>query len=298
MACGSGAIGDIGDAPLAVEALAVGAAVAGAARVVDVEHGKATARIELHARLQARVRHARGPAMRQHQGRRGGTLRSAMVRVHRRVVDAVHRLPLRVLEREHLATADESGLDEIRRPFCDRMHAAPRKPHDGRRPDRRAHQRGEAVADGQRVVDARGFSLQPAGSNGASAGELADVQVRHAARRRNGSEAPVGMQRITARAEHPLRPPKLGAGGTMHASNSGTVPAIEMPPTGLVPGEIKVTVGAPFRLKHRAAIAAGDTLRPLEKAVLAHVRHVQRGAVPRHVRQIPGEERQPAAVGR
>ena len=66
------------------------------------------------------------------------------------------------------------------------------------------------------------------------------------------------MQGIAARSKHPLRPPELGADGTMHTNGLASVPAIEVAPARLVPGEVKVAVRLPFRLEHRAAIAAGN----------------------------------------
>ena len=260
---GSGrAIGDIGDAPLPVEALAIGAAIAGAAPIVDVEHREATARIKLHAQLQAGVGHAGGPTMRQDQGGRQGAPRSAIIRVHGRIVDAVDRLPLSVLECEHLATADEPGLDEVCRPFGDRMQATAAEFYDGRRCDRRRHQGSEAVADSQRIVDACGFILRATGSSCTSARKSADFQNRHPAHRGDGSKSPVGVQCVTARTEHPLRPPEFGAGGAMDAYGLAFVPAIELAPAGLVPGEVELTVGAPLGLEHRAAIAAGNASGP------------------------------------
>mgnify|MGYP003694200065 CR=1 FL=1 len=87
---GGGTIGHVGDAPGRIEPLAVGAAEARAARVVDVEHGKTATGKELGAQLQAGVGHAGGTAMYEQEGRRQGTGRPPMRRVAGGIVEAIH----------------------------------------------------------------------------------------------------------------------------------------------------------------------------------------------------------------
>src|SRR5688500_7460384 len=104
------AVGDVGDTPGAIEALAVGAAVASAAGVVDVEHGETAARVELHTQLEAGIAHGGGAAVREHEGRRGGLARAPALRIARRVVDAVDDLAVRTAELAHLAPAQEARI--------------------------------------------------------------------------------------------------------------------------------------------------------------------------------------------
>ena len=70
MAGSGGAVGDVGNAPGAIEPLAVGTPIAGAAGIIHVEHGEAAARIELNARLEAGVRHGGRAAVREDEGGR------------------------------------------------------------------------------------------------------------------------------------------------------------------------------------------------------------------------------------
>ena len=63
MAHGVSAVVDVGDAPLAVEGPPIGAAVAGAAAVVDVEHRKTAAGPVLGAKIERRAGSRGGAAM-------------------------------------------------------------------------------------------------------------------------------------------------------------------------------------------------------------------------------------------
>ena len=192
------AIGDVGDAPGAVEALAVGAAVAGAAGVVDVEHGEAAAGVELDAHLQAGVGHGRGAAVHEDERRRSGPCRTPVRGALRRVVDAVHRLPVGAAELAHLALADEARLDLGGRRWRQRRKAALGDAHDRRRRSRPADQRGKAGAEGNRIVDACGSLLQLRILRDLAAFQFPHLEQRHAAPQRHHADLAVGVQRVAA----------------------------------------------------------------------------------------------------
>src|SRR5581483_1051565 len=108
----------------------------------------------------------------------------------------------------------------------------------------------------------------------------------------------VRVEREAACTKGPLRAPQLGAGEAMDAPDLVARQAIESAPATAVPGEVEVTVRAPLRLEHGAAVAAGDAARATGRAVGCNARDIERSAVPGHVGQVPGEEGETAAVRR
>src|SRR5690606_5636250 len=94
----------VDDAPFAVQAGAVRAAIAGAAAVVHVEDGEAPAGPELPRHAERRRRRPGRPAVALHDQGRQLALRRREVWVHRRVVEAVRRLA--VLARPAYRTGD------------------------------------------------------------------------------------------------------------------------------------------------------------------------------------------------
>ena len=107
-------------------------------------------------------------------------------------------------------------------------------------------------------------------------------------------------ERVGRHAEDPLRLPELGLTGRHRIDRAARdVVAIQVPPAGAVGHEVeRGAVGRPFGLKDRFRSAAGDRDRPSRHAARVDLAEVERGADPRHVRVIPREPRQPAAVGR
>src|SRR5918996_1615476 len=110
VACGVQAVLDVDLAPAAVQALAIGAAVAGAAAVVDVAQGKAARGPELVGKAQlARGRAGRAAMALDDQGRAvapGG----AEVGVGRGIVEGVRR-GAAACERDRLGPGEKAGID-------------------------------------------------------------------------------------------------------------------------------------------------------------------------------------------
>jgi hypothetical protein len=88
------AIGDVKQAPLAGQALAVGAAVAGRAGVVDLHHPEPSAGEELGAQVQAGLGVGGRPRMGLHQQRRPHIRRSGDLRVGGWVIEPMSRLAI------------------------------------------------------------------------------------------------------------------------------------------------------------------------------------------------------------
>jgi hypothetical protein len=72
--------------------------------------------------------------------------------------------------------------------------------------------------------------------------------------------------------------------------------AVKIPPVVAVGNKIKRAIGRELRLKNRFLAAAGDAARIGRQAVRAQVREPQLGAIPGHVRMIPGKPCQPPAI--
>ena len=79
---------------------------------------------------------------------------------------------------------------------------------------------------------------------------------------------------------------------------AGSVQREQVPPARLVGHEVQRAVRTPGRLHDRAARAAGDRPRSPEGAVLAHLGDLEPRRVPGHVRLVPLEPRERAAVRR
>ena len=113
-------------------------------------------------------------------------------------------------------------------------------------------------------------------------------------------------ERIGRHGEIPLRLPELGGLACERLGDlAGEIVAIEVPPAAAVGDEVKRrAVRRPFRLEHgfgrraRARRACDDGGFANHRPVVAELRNEQCRAVPRHVGMIPGEPREPPAVGR
>ncbi len=281
-----------------IETLAVGAAVAGAAAVVDVQVGETPAGPELDAEVEIGGRHAGRAAVALDDQRWLLALGRNRLRRGWRVEDAVRLSAVRRRPADRLRDRDRALGDVdlhrisqggvVARLEVERDHLARllgrRRDHQGLGGVLHLH----AVEHGEgRVV-----ALQLA----ALGGEAADRPL--AVLRPRADDAAVRGEVPRRHAEDPLRHAELG----LHRAERGDlvaarVGAVEVPPAGAVGDEDEVAVGRPAGLEDRLAGVAGDMAQAGERAVRGDVRFPQLGAVPRHQRVVPGEPCELGAVG-
>ena len=105
-------------------------------------------------------------------------------------------------------------------------------------------------------------------------------------------------ERVRRDAEHPLWPAEL----RIHRADRVHLAldlAIQVPPAGAVRDEVQDTIRTPLRLEDRLRCRLpGDEAFAGHRPGRVEFRDPQLGAVPREVRQIPGEPRELGAVGR
>ncbi len=136
---------DIDHAPLAVQSLPIGAAIAAAAAVVDVDHREAAARPVLDQQFQRGIGRIGRAAVTGYEQRRPGAFGSLEIRVHRRIEKRMREVAAFSREADRLGHRDIGGID---------LHAARGAQHAMRavfeieRDDRFADGRGTADDDG------------------------------------------------------------------------------------------------------------------------------------------------------
>ena len=121
---------------------------------------------------------------------------------------------------------------------------------------------------------------------------------------RAATTRPSWQRREPAGAEHPQRAAGVGIGRrerlVMQVGREAQAP--EVPPPGRVVGVEQVVVADPHRLQRRVGCAVGRLAarhgRPFHDLAVLEPADAQLGAVPRHVRMVPGDPRQAGAVGR
>ncbi len=107
----------------------------------------------------------------------------------------------------------------------------------------------------------------------------------------------VAEERVRPRAEHPGREPEFRLRCMEHVALP-VANALEVPPATTVAREDEIALGAPLGLPDRLApVEAGDVLDVRERTLRRQICDVELATVPRHPRQVPGEEAEPRAVG-
>ena len=111
-------------------------------------------------------------------------------------------------------------------------------------------------------------------------------------------DAAVAEERVRAHSERPRGIAELGLGLVERRALS-VADALEVPPAAPIAREDEISRRAPLRLPDRLdAVLARDVLDVRDGAVGSEVRDVELAAVPRHPREIPGEEAEPRSVRR
>ena len=101
---------------------------------------------------------------------------------------------------------------------------------------------------------------------------------------------PVAEERVRARAEDPGGIAELGLGLEQDGALAVADP-LEVPPAAPVAREDELAARAPLRLPDRLLAApARDVLDVAERPVVREVGDEELAAVPRHPREVPGEE--------
>jgi hypothetical protein len=95
---------------------------------------------------------------------------------------------------------------------------------------------------------------------------------------------------------HPLRTAELGR-HRAHGLQGFPADAVQVPPARAIRDDEQLPVGRPLRLAQRLGRSAGEPARLHEAAVVRDLGQPQLGAVEGHLRMVPGQPRQPAAVG-
>ena len=136
-------------------------------------------------------------------------------------------------------------------------------------------------------------------------GQLAGRRVEHAERERAGAvpARPAARRPAAAyqrAAEHPQRAAELLLARAQRAPARRRPAAtpVEVPPAGPVADRVQVSVVGPFRLQHRLVRAAEQRCGPDRRRRPAELGDPQLGAVPRHLRVVPGDPGHPPAVRR
>ena len=233
-------IAHVHDAPLAVQPLAIGAAIAGAAAVVHVDHGEAAGRPELHFWVEHRVGGAGRTAVAQHEQRRYRAGRRAEAAIGGRIVEGMHR-QAGAVEGDGLGHRHEQRVElVVARAFHHLgFGAAERHARHGRAPSgrpadevgrtRRGHHRVERL-DRQLHHFERGRAdrEQPQAPTA-----LVGIRHHEAIRRR---------ERVGAGAQAPLRLAEVGRHRVHRLGDLAAAP-IEVPPARAIRDEIQQAIG-------------------------------------------------------
>src|SRR5438477_79271 len=253
------AIVDVDDAPVPVESLPVGAAVASRAAVVDVDQRQAAAGPVLVLEGIRRARRSGRPTVAMHDQGRLLSRRWLVVLVPRRVVDGVRGQAVLGWKLNRLRKAEEARFDVRRVRHLDdllRERVEVEDEHalgEGRRA--REHRsclaRHLDAAKGRveqlDVVQLAGVEVDPAELCATRVGVDADDLVW-------------AGERIEALSENPLRRAELGVTAA-HGLVALTARAIEVPPIVAVGDEVQLARRRPFRLQHRFVVTAGNLAR-------------------------------------
>ena len=287
---------DVDHAPVAVQALPVGATEAGTAAVIDVDDGKTAGGPELDRRRKLRSGIAGRTAV--HEGKQRRTA------ADRRPVGGISR---GIKERMGGTAAGARILDGL----GDRQRIAV----ESRRRYRAPEDVGRAAA---------GIDLQqrarPVGSTGqqhrmapVKAGQLAVAHVRQVefaqvpgGKLQHGQPVAAGdtkadereaaiQQRVVGLSQGPQRRAELGGADRDRAHCTGTE-SIQVPEVGAVGQEVEIPAVTPLRLEDRLVVAAGDDPQ-IRQARRRQLRDHQPGRVPGHVRMVPGDESDVPPVG-
>ena len=288
----------VDDAPAAAQEAAVGGAVARGPAVVHVDDREAARRPVLDGEPEPRVGAAGGPAVDERDQRRPLVLGGAERGVARCVVVGVHGASARA------RAGDRLGARYVRRVEL-RLRA----------PAQRLHVAGVGVDgdEGRAGFRAGGHAYQPAprhGGEGAERrerrGDLAQPPRSHADHPQPGpvrvpvvrDDAARVEHRVAAHAEQPRRQAELGL-RRQHRRQPLSVPPVEVPPPRDVGHAVQGAVRTPRGLEqgNLAAMAVRDAARRRQGAISGHLRDPELGGVPRHVRVVPADPREPAPVG-
>ena len=285
VARGGDAVGHVDDAPRAVQPRAIGAPVARAAAVVDVDDGEAAARPELGLDVERVGRAAGRAAVRADEQRRSLVVGRRLAGVGGGVEERVGRRAAGRREGDLARDGDPGGFEVPPAGGGDDLLASGLEiDHDDRLALCRARAR---VGDPPPVADQRpgGRPLDVDALQGAAGCEAREPRapaLRHGADDRAVVEERVGLQ-----AERPQRLAQLGL-DVGQRDRPVVAEAVEVPPPRAVGDEVQLAGGAPRGADDRFLGPAGDAL-----AV-----DPQRGPVPRHPRVLPAEQGEPLTVGR
>ena len=279
--------------PAAFEALAIGTAVAGAAAVVDVGHGPAPRGVVLGAPREVRGGAAGGPAVSDDQQRRALARHSLQAAVARRMEPG-------------MAVAERGGEGDVLSDGDDLLR------------NRQAAATGYDRDLPRRDVDDAEFawgigSTADAGDAALDAGEAAEGVVGRVHGARETALAidddeplaavlhPPRDEQARRRHDIPMAAEAPGGPGVLrivvqYVGDAGLVPCEEVPVAAGVRGEDQA-LAVPFRLHDGLADAAGNGGEIREPTARSMVRNEELGAVPRHVRMIPGEECEATVTG-
>ena len=295
MSGGADAVGDVDDAPPAVQPLPIRPPVARAAAVVHGRDGKAAAGPVLHLGIQRRTVHRGRPAMTDHDQRRPFGRRRREITIAGRIVERVRRQAIRGRKLERLGDREIAGIDRQRRPDANGFHRPGRQcdPYHRVGGPPRAADEHRMRGGGHQVV--RRLHIDVDVDQRARAGSR--LASRHVPSSRYAviSRRFVG-ERPRRRPEDPLRTAELRR-HRVDGFHPSVAETIEIPPTGAIRHEVQRAVGRPPGLEDRLAAAAGRQCRRPDPAVRADVRGPQLGAVPGHVGMAPRQPRQTRAVG-
>jgi len=289
------AILDVGDAPGAVQPLAIGASETRRAAVVHIEHGDAAAGPVLDFQVQRRAAHRRRPAVAHGQQRRARVVRRIDVVVARRIEERVRRLAVGGIERQRLRAREKPGLETHRRAAAHHRRTPSRQiePHHRRRGGRRRADEHRVARQRLHIRDVdvrrREHGVRPAA--------CVDRQqlpcTAHIGRGHDRVAAGEGECRL---AEHPLRHAELRRHRRQRLRRA-IDQTVEIPPTASVRNEVERAVRREGGLEHRLPRAAGDPARRRGPAGAVELGDIERGRVPRHVGVVPAEPREAITVG-
>ena len=285
---------DVDHAPFAVQALAIGPPVAGAAAIIDVGDSETPRGPELDGRAEGRRGLAGRAAVDQHQQGRPGAIGRAIAEVSRCVIVGVGGAASRGREGDLFGVRDhvrrQAGLPgAAHHPVLPGPHID----HDDR---------GQGVGrqgDHRRVVGVDPLDRAQAGEGqgqvlGRPPGRVNQQQMIAAALAVARQYPAVVQHRVIGLAKLPEWARELGFAGR-DRPRRGAVEGVEVPEVGPVGDEIERPARRPARLHHRFCIAAGDHPQVRQPAA-GQVANVKAGGVPRHVGMVPGHEGQPPSV--
>ena len=295
------AVVHVQDPPTAPQAVAVGAAVAGGAPVVDVGHGEAAAGPVGDGQLELGPDRAGRTSVGQHQQRRQLAVGSPVVGAGRRVDDGIRHLTAGRGKGERLGLREPAGVNpEVPRPAqdsdtggfdCD--HGRLGGPTGDHGDDPVAGRHHGTDRGGRTALHRNGDLLRRA--VGPPHGQVVNAHLPSC------EPDVVPDEGIAGQAEHPLRRGHLELTGGQRMQGPGTgVDPVEVPPAAPVGDHVQHAVGPPFGLEERLAL--GGHAPPAGQGAPVRsdgqVGHPEFGVVPGQLRVVPLDPGQPQPIRR